>query len=150
MAKLTANQIREQLAIRVFLGCPVTGATVEVRRTGKKEELVHALEGVIAKEVAAREARDGPDGYDTEVEVTRLNQLTHMGRAPRSRRPREHRAQNDPKRKRRATNESSSDTDASSDQDRAESDDEDDEASDDELDPDLAAALQDNSMYRIK
>ena len=72
---LTVNQVKEQLAVRVFLGCPVTGKPVEVQRTGLKDALVRYLTLIVTAEVSAREKANGPDGYTSDDETTRLRGL---------------------------------------------------------------------------
>ena len=52
-AKLTGPQLKEQLAARLFLRCPVTGKTLDVKRAGNKEVLVEMLEKLVAQDVGS-------------------------------------------------------------------------------------------------
>ena len=167
---LTANQVKEQLALRVFLGCPVTGKPIEVQRSGKKEVLTGFLKLIVQAELEARQRAKGPDGYSTDEEVTRLRGL---GLGPKqkqaaggaTRRPKPARARQQqgkqggeqrshPKRGRArdddANSDGASDADADSSDESDSADDEPEDKSEDELDPDLAAALQADDVYKMQ
>ena len=173
---LTSNQVKEQLAVRVFLGCPVTGRPIEVQRTGNKETLAGFLLLIVQAELEARERANGPDGYATDEEVTRLRGLglgpkktkaaggttrqragQHAGQ--RQRAGQQAGQQQRAKRARTAAAAASDDasdgasdgaSDADADPSDASSDDESEDASEDELDPDLAAALQADDVYTME
>ena len=72
IALLTAPQVTKQIALRVFLD------KVQVeRRTGKKEEMVAVLTGLVQREVAARAhmTGDGKEEITSDSETTRLREL---------------------------------------------------------------------------
>ena len=75
IALLTAPQVTKQIALRVFLD------KVQVeRRTGKKEEMVAVLTGLVQREVAARAhmTGDGKEEITSDSETTRLHSRTWL------------------------------------------------------------------------
>jgi hypothetical protein len=132
---LTAKQVQVQLALRWSLD----GLTV--KRSGKDELLRPLLEAEVAKEVAKR-AEAGEEEPTKEAEVARLKALG-FGKKARAGGPRQPRADGAaPQRARRATEESGSCSDESSDE--SESDDDDDGIDIDEL------LQNDEDVYKVE